>query len=257
MMQQQATPSTPDMVLVPVGEFTRGSDLSPDEQPVAQIRMNAFLIDRVPVTNAAFALFVDAGSYRDPSLWTSSGWLYVQDNALTQPTYFDDPVWSPPDVPVTGVSWWEALAYARFVGKCLPTEAQWEYAARGPTPRLYPWGDDEPTLELANFAPGCEPVDRRPTRAAEHPQNVSPFGCLDMAGNFADWCLDNYHLGYRFEDADGPDPVHLSNEEEDHVVKGGCGLHSEDYLRCSSRDCYPPGLRDNLIGFRCVARPRR
>lgn len=161
------------MVLVPAGEFTRGSNRSPDEQPVARVRMSAFLIDRAAVTNADYARFIDAGGYRDPSLWTPDGWAYVQESALSQPTYFDDPVWNPPDVPVTGVSWWEAVAYARFVGKCLPSEAQWEYACRGHTPQLYPWGDDDPTLKRANFAPDCEPVDRRPTRAADHPENVS------------------------------------------------------------------------------------
>lgn len=253
-MQIQTHSSSQHMVLVPAGEFTRGSDLSPDEQPVVRVRMRAFRIE--PVTSTDYALFVDAGCYRDPSLWTPSGWAYVQDNELAQPTYFDDPVWNPPDVPVTGVSWWEALAYARFVGKFLPTEAQWEYAARGDTQHRYPWGNDEPTLELANFAPECEPVDRRPTRAADHPRNISLFGCVDMVGNFAEWCLDNYHADYRFGGAEGPDPAYLPDEEDDHVVKGGCGLHSDDYLRCSSRDCYPPGLRDNLIGFRCVTRAR-
>jgi formylglycine-generating enzyme required for sulfatase activity len=242
-----------DMVAVPGGAFLRGSDLSPDEQPPARVRMSAFLIDRRPVTNADFAAFV-ADGYRDASLWTPGGWDYIQANGITQPTYFDDPVWSAPDVPVTGVCWWEALAYARFAGKTLPTEAQWEYAARGTDGRLYPWGDDEPTLGHANFAPGCEPVDRRPTAPDAHPLNVSPFGCLDMAGNFAEWCLDNYTVGYRYEGAERPDPVHLADEYGEHVVRGGCGLHSDDYLRCSSRDTYPPGIRDNLIGFRCVAR---
>src|SRR3712207_2491738 len=124
------------MVAVPGGEFLRGSDLSPDEQPAARVRMSPFLIDRLPVTNADFAPFVDGG-YSDPAYWTPAGWEYVQPNGRVQPTYWDDPLWSAPEVPVTGVSWWEALAFARFAGKTRPTEAQWEYAGRGADGRLY------------------------------------------------------------------------------------------------------------------------
>lgn len=118
----------------------------------------------------------------------------------------------------------------------------------------YPWGEEAPTLDHANFAPGCEPVERKPTPVEAHAKNVSPFGCIDMAGNLAEWCLDNYWPNYGYEGAEGPDPIYVADEEDEHVARGGCGLHSEDYLRCSSRDCYPPGLRDNLIGFRCVSK---
>ena len=238
------------------GVFERGSLLSPDEQPVSKVQMSTFLIDRSPVTNRMFRAFMEAGGYQNPVYWTPMGWAYIQENAITQPTYWDDPVWNGPDVPVTGVCWWEALAYARFIGKTLPTEAQWEYACRGADRRTYPWGEDEPTLEYANYAPMCEPVDRRPTTPEEYPKNVSPFGCVDMVGNFAEWCLDNYSPSYEYEGADRPDPLYFKAEEAEHVVRGGCGLHSEDYLRCTSRDYYPPGVRDNLIGFRCVVNIR-
>jgi formylglycine-generating enzyme required for sulfatase activity len=242
-----------EMIHIAGSAFERGSELSPDEQPVQRVELRPYAIDRTPITNADFEGFVSAGGYEDPQYWTASGWEYVQVNDLSRPTYFDDPVWNPPEMPVTGVSWWEALAYARFAGKTLPTEAQWEFACRGPDGRTFPWGEEEPTLEHANFAPECEPEDRRPTAPDAHPKNVSYFGCLDMAGNFAEWCLDNYVPHYRFDGAAGPDPLNLVDEHEPHVVRGGCGLHTEDYMRCSSRDSYPPGIRDNLIGFRCVA----
>lgn len=144
------------MVLVPAGTFERGSPLSPDEQPVMRVQMSTFLIDRAPVTNAEFRVFVQSGGYENPEYWTPAGWEHVRELGLSQPNYWDDPVWNADDVPVTGVSWWEALAYARFVGKTLPTEAQWEYACRGSDGRTYPWGEETPTLEHANFAPGCE-----------------------------------------------------------------------------------------------------
>lgn len=150
------------------------------------------------------------------------------------------------------MSWWEAFAYARWAGRTLPTEAQWEFACRGPAGNTYPWGEDWPDLSMANFAPGCEPIERAPTRPGKYPRNVSAFGVRDLVGNFAEWCLDNYRIGYDAEDT--VDPLYATDERDDHVVRGGCGLHDEDYLRGSARDHYNPGLRDNLIGFRC-ARP--
>lgn len=238
-----------ETVLVPAGTFRRGSASSPDEQPVAEVTLSAFAIDRFPVTNRDFGEFIRDGGYQDPSLWTPLGWDLVRSHGLAHPNYWLDEVWGAPDVPVTGVSWWEALAYSRWCGRSLPTEAQWERAGRGPAGSTYPWGEDEPDLSLANYAPYGEPVERRPTRPDAHPRNVSGFGCHDMAGNFAEWCVDNYRIGYP---ADRHDPVVLTAEEDDHVVRGGCGLHDEDYLRCAARDHYHPGLRDNLIGFRCA-----
>lgn len=252
------TPSTAHlspMRPVPAGRFRRGSDASPDEQPVVEIELTGFEIDELPVTNSALADFIEDNGYRTPTLWTPAGWNFINRHNVEHPNYWDDPVWSSdPEVPVTGVSWWEALAFARWAGRTLPTEAQWEFACRGPDARSYPWGEDWPDLTLANFAPECEPVQRRPTRPDQYPRNVSPFGVKDLAGNFAEWCLDNYRIGY--DTAATIDPLHVTDEPSDHVVRGGCGLHDEDYLRCSARDHYAPGLRDNLIGFRC-ARPSR
>jgi len=244
---------TDDMCRVPAGTFRQGSTRSPDEQPVREVQLSAYAIDRMPVTNRAYGEFIKDGGYKDPSLWTPAGWEFIRAHDISEPNYWHDPLWGHPDVPVTGVSWWEALAYARWCGKTLPTEAQWERACRGAAGSTYPWGEDEPDPSLANYAPGGEPLERRPTRPNEFPRNVSGFGCVDMAGNFAEWCLDNYVVGYP---AGSQDLVVLTAEDDDHVVRGGCGLHDEDYLRCAARDHYHPGLRDNLIGFRCV-RPLR
>ncbi len=237
--------------LIHGGRFRRGSSLSPDEQPVDEIELSPFHLDTYPVLNRQFAEFIEDGGYRQAQLWTPAGWSWLESTGATRPNYWDDPLWSAPEVPVTGVSWWEALAYARWAGRTLPTEAQWEYACKGTAGNTYPWGEDEPDLTLANFAPECDPVERRPTSPDHFPRNVSEFGCHDMAGNFAEWCLDNYAMAYR---TSGKDPLYRTTEEDDHVARGGCGLHDADYLRSSARDHYHPGLRDNLIGFRC-ARP--
>ncbi len=244
--------SRPGTRRVPSGSFRRGSDRSADEGPVATVHLSAFDIDVVPVTNRDFATFVAANGYRNRKLWSAAGWEWVSRHGVLRPAYERDPVWGEFDMPVTGISWWEAAAYARFRGGQLPSEAQWERACGGPDGRSYPWGEDPPISEFANFAPDGEPLDRRPTLATAHERNCSGFGIIDLAGNFAEWCLDNYRSRYGPEVAD---PVCLIDEGDDHVVRGGSGLHDGEYLRCTARDSYSPTIRDNLISFRCVYRP--
>lgn len=240
-----------NMLDIPAGKFIRGSDESPDEQPVQEIAMDGFRIDRDPVTNAQYAEFIQDGGYHNPILWTPMGWKFILGLGAQEPNYWNDPVWSEDlGVPVTGVSWWEALAFARWAGKMLPTEAQWEYSCRGPNGNTYPWGEEYPDSTYANYAPEGEPIERRPTRPESYPRNISCFGCRDLAGNFSEWCIDNYIIGYK--DLPTQNPIYVSSEADDHIVRGGCGLHDEDYMRCSARDHYRPELRDNLIGFRCV-----
>lgn len=246
-------PTISEMIFIPDGVFERGGDECPDEQPVRAVRLASYHIDRYPVTNAEFRIFIDHGGYNNPQLWSSAGWRFATVNSLRAPLYWNDPCWNGDRQPVTGVSWWEAMAFARFVGKGLPTEAQWEYAARGSDRRRYPWGDAPPSSEIANFAPECEPSElrRRSTDVDAHVQNISALGCIDMAGNLAEWCLDTYAPNYLW-DKDGDNPLMFTNEFDDHVARGGSGLHDEFYMRCSSRDSYPPSVRDNICGIRCV-----
>ncbi|MFV0643294.1 MAG: formylglycine-generating enzyme family protein [Sphingomonadaceae bacterium] len=241
-----------NMIRLESSGYLRGSDLFGNERPVRMVSLSPYLIDRLPVTNADFALFIDEGGYRDRLLWTPLGWEFVTTHRLNCPNYWHDPNWNAPQMPITGVSWWEALAYARFLGKTLPTEAQWEFAA-GQGQRLYPWGAEAPTQEHANFAPGCEPAElnRRATGVEELPCNFAASGCRDMAGNIGEWCLDNAAQDYSW-DLTGHDPIYLTDEHNAHIVRGGSGLHDEDCLRCASRDNYTPSLRDNIVGIRCV-----
>ena len=213
------------------------------------VTLSAYEIDVVPVTNRDFYKFVAAGGYRIRQFWSPAGWEWVTTFGVLHPAYYRDSIWGDSDMPVTGVSWWEAAAYAAYSGGRLPTEAQWERACTGPCGTTYPWGEDTPTFKLANFAPDGEPLERRPTLASAHARNCSGYGVQDMAGNFAEWCVDNYMSRYG---ESLKDPVCETDEREDHFVRGGSGLHDGDYLRCSARDAFPPTLRDNLISFRCV-----
>ncbi|RYB05217.1 formylglycine-generating enzyme family protein [Lichenibacterium ramalinae] len=242
-----------DVIELQSDGFLRGSPLCPNEQPVRLVRLAPFRIDRYPVTNRQFQRVLEAGLYQNASLWSEAGWAFIQRNRIGRPNYWNDDHWNQPSQPVTGISWWEALAYSHFMGKTLPTEAQWEYAA-GFGKRRFPWGDAEPTPEHANYAPGCEPAElnRRSMPVDHYSLNIASSGCRDMAGNLGEWCIDNTSPDYSW-DTDGRDPVHLTHENAPHIVRGGSGLHDEDSLRCASRDYYSPTVRDNIVGFRCVS----
>ncbi|HXU65200.1 MAG TPA: SUMF1/EgtB/PvdO family nonheme iron enzyme [Polyangia bacterium] len=252
-MEIQAAPEIEEIAwcLVEATSFARGSTYSPDEQPVTTVHLSAYRISRYPVLNRQFAQFLSAGGYDDPRWWTPLGWRQRTQHGWREPAYWHDPLWNHPRMPVTGVSWWEASAFAAWAGASLPSEAQWEYAAKGPGQRLYPWGDEPPTLQHALFAPDCCPPERRGAVVDAHPANVSWAGCFEMAGNVAEWCLDNSRPRYSETDA-GTDPVFSTREDDYHVVRGGSGLHDQDYLRCTARESYPPALRDNVVGIRLI-----
>ncbi|PCE28152.1 protein NirV [Paraburkholderia acidicola] len=245
-----------EMIFVENVRFLRGSKNFRNEAPVVEIELSPYWIDKYPVTNGRFSNFIQSGGYSTRELWTELGWSFIQSRGIQKPLYWEDAAWNQPDQPVTGVSWWEALAFAKSEEKTLPTEAQWEYAA-GKGQVIYPWGDEIPSPELANYAPGCEPAElhRRSTVVYEHPKGISRIGCYDMAGNLNEWCIDNISQNYLW-DFYKQNPVFLSDEDAPHVVKGGSGLHDEDCLRCASRDYYRPEIRDNIVGIRCVRNKR-
>lgn len=146
-MPDQSNP-TADMIRLEPESFVRGSDFG-NERPMRSVRLSPFLIDRLPVTNARFSRFIEKGGYQSRNLWTDAGWSFIQSHGITQPNYWDNERWNAPDMLVTGVSWCEAMAFALFEGKTLPTEAQWEFDA-GMGQRTYPWGEEEPSERHAN-----------------------------------------------------------------------------------------------------------
>lgn len=155
-----------DMIHIEPKPFMMGSDKSEDELPVREVILSPYYIDKSPVTNKEFSKFIEASGYNNKTFWCDDGWEFIQTNQITHPCYWEDKKWNKKEYPVTGISWYEANAYLAFVEKSLPTEAQWEYSAKGNENRVYPWGDEEATTSIANFAHGCmASLDRTPTLA--------------------------------------------------------------------------------------------
>jgi len=225
------------VVAVPAGEFIPQSGDASERIPV-----DAFEIDRLPVTNAQFAQFMQAGGYRTREYWSDAGWAFVQDEHLERPRFWDDPEWNRPNYPVVGMSWHEAEAYAKWAGAKLPTEVQWEKAAgwdaRTQTARKWPWGD-EPAAERANT---CDLHLDSTTPVGLFPSGASPCGALDMAGNAWQWCANPYwEAGSKAKDAG-----------QAMALRGGSWRDEPNLARVGSRDRALPTARESDLGFRLV-----
>ncbi len=237
------------MVLIPAGEFTMGTSeedrgtLSArchappvafdDEIPAHPAFLDAFYIDETPVTYAEYGKFLEA----NPGYTAPPGWLSTRGSFRA----------SHADCPVVNVSWDDANAYARWAGKQLPTEAQWEKAARGGDGRVYPWGDEfDPsrcnTWEAAIF-------DLTPVRHFA-PRGNSPYGVMDMVGNVWEWCADWYaHAYYQVSPAENPRGPQNGIFR---VLRGGAWNGNREEMRAANRHYFYPGYRDVVVGFRCV-----
>ncbi len=221
------------MVLVPAGGFLMGSNEDQDdEKPVHTIYLDAFSIDKFEVTNKKYLEFVQATDRP----YTSEGYAGVAGrNPLTGPQQ-----------PVMGVSWYDAQSYCQWAGLRLPTEAEWEKAARGTDGRLYPWGDGEPDTARAN----CDSRLDSTTAVGSFPQGASPYGAHDMAGNLWEWVQDGYDPEYYawspYENP--PGPVRATKA----VFRGGSWLTPPDMLRSSNRNSDIPTRKSRDVGFRCA-----
>jgi formylglycine-generating enzyme required for sulfatase activity len=136
------------MVKVEAGEFTMGANEYDREKPIRQIYLDEFMMGKYPVTNEEFKAFIDEGGYNNEEYWTKEGWKWKEKEKISEPLYWHEGKWNRPNFPVVGVSWYEAAAYANWLSKKtgrtyrLPTEAEWEKAARGTDGREYPWGNE-------------------------------------------------------------------------------------------------------------------
>ena len=216
-----------------------------DEAPVHRVRLDAYWIAPRPATVSDYRAFVDAGGYTRQELWSGGGFA-----RWSRPQGWEEQL-EHPDRPVTGVSWFEATAFAAWRGCRLPTEAQWERAARGVETRRYPWGDEPaPAASLFN----AERVVGHPTPAGAFPGTATPEGIEEMAGNVWEWCLDWF----------GPDYYAVSPEieptgprgGEGRVIRGGSWRNTMDRCRAAFRTKSRPDWRDANLGLRLVAAAR-
>jgi formylglycine-generating enzyme required for sulfatase activity len=219
-----------EMVRVPAGEFLYGDDKQ-------QVDLPEFWIDKTPVTNGEFACFVQATGYKTTAEQTGIGyaciggkWQDTNGADWRHPGGPETDIQSKAQHPVVQVSWEDVVAYAKWAGKRLPTEQEWEKAARGTDGREYPWGNQEPTRELCNF----NRSEKGTTPVGEYsPQGDSPYGCVDMAGNVWEWTASD-------------------DESGDKLLCGGGWSHPAEYVRPILRSPHPPEDRYDTDGFRCV-----
>jgi len=245
-------PSHDEMVLVPAGPFLMGSDKKVDpkayltEMPQHTVHLDAYEIDKHEVTTVQFLKFVLATA-RAPLI----DWRY--DGGNFQDTMVNHPVMH--------VSWQEATDYCTWAGKRLPTEAEWEKAARGEDGRIYPWGDQPAGLSRANFGRGglSGPVRDRPERLMLYPPIISvdkyenalsPYGAHQMAGNVAEWVADWYDKEY-YKTAPDKNPKGPEKGTQ-RAFRGGGWIDSTPSVRVAQRNGTEPTTKMNWLGFRCA-----
>jgi len=247
----------PGMVLIPAGEFRMGSNRGDsDEKPVHTVYVDAFYMDKYEVTNAQYAEFLnEMGKHREGGLrWYDTGDAAAR-IALLGGRYEVSVGYE--NHPVTEVSWYGAMAYAAWAGKRLPTEAEWEYAARGGlSGSTYPWGNADADATRENFNNNVGDT----TAVGKYPPNG--YGLYDMAGNVWEWCLDQYNssfyavsavrnplsgaqrLGWLLDNYIGVKSLR--------VLRGGSWINLVSHLRSGRRGNMNPSYTVSDNGFRCV-----
>ncbi|MGB3717767.1 MAG: SUMF1/EgtB/PvdO family nonheme iron enzyme [Candidatus Promineifilaceae bacterium] len=263
----------PRMVHIPAGSFLMGtSDQQVDwlarrddmakkwrykgyfsrEQPQHTLALASYHISKYPVTVGEYRAFVRAEGYQGYRYWTEAGWAWHESVGRVQPEFWGDMKWTGDDrLPVVGVSWYEAVAYCRWLSEetgkryRLPTEAMWEKAARGTDGRIYPWGDE---FDSSRCNTRANRLNRTVPVGQHSPGGESFYGCAEMGGNASEWTLSQYRT-YPYVGSDG------RNEEEGEVmrvIRGGSWYKPVLRARTAARGMSDPFFSDNDVGFRCM-----
>jgi serine/threonine-protein kinase len=215
------------MVYIPGGKFIMGYNGSDEEseKPEQEVTVAPFLIDQYEVTIEEYYRFIKARNHEPPNDWRTS-WKEGQFKP------------EEPRLPVTNITWFDARAYAESVGKRLPSEAEWEYAARGTDKRLFPWGNDfDP-----KFANVGDPEKKALIPAGSYPQGKSPFGVFDMAGNAYEW-TDSDSIPY---------PGSKGRPKPGKIIRGGSFFQKKVYAMTTTRGYLSPIEKLKDVGFRCA-----
>jgi formylglycine-generating enzyme required for sulfatase activity len=247
--------------------------------PVHDFYAESYYIDIEEVTNGKYKEFIDAGGYTTEAWWNPVGWAWKVAQGLTIPYGWDSVYYHGGGIagnggfPVMGVSWWEADAYCRWAGRRLPTEAEWEKAAKGgcethgdpgqcdasDTP-TYPWGEGI-SGPRANYQSSGDPYDDSTTPVGYYDgsnhggyqtlDSPSPYGLYDVAGNLAEWCSTKY-ASYPYNPNDGREDPPATYNEPYRILRGGSWSSTTNFLQCARRSISAPDARGTNFGFRCV-----
>jgi formylglycine-generating enzyme required for sulfatase activity len=249
-----------------VDETTSPSSIEIMPAPFAWIDIPdmGYSIAKYPITNAQFAVFMQAGGYNEQHWWTDAGWKSRQtggqsdhflgkimnwsDESWTEPRYWQNKKWNGAEQPVAGVSWYEAVAFCLWLSDVtgekimLPTENQWQYAAQGGDDRAYPWGNVWDCTFCNNSVKPCDSHVATPvTRYEGKVKGDSPFGVTDMAGNVREWCLTDHDK----------ETNNMNDDAIFRVLRGGSwNFDNTVNFKCNYRDLHIPSQRDIDIGFR-------
>ena len=257
-------------VLVEGGPFEMGTSLEAwaydNERPAHLVDLPPFYMDTTPVTNRDYLRFVEDRGYDDPRWWSEAGWAHRQKAQLSAPQFWRkecEGVWTrlrfgwredlPPNEPVCHVCYFEAEAYARWAGKRLPTEAEWEKAAsagRDGTKRRYPWGDADPTPEVASLGQR----HFRPSAVGAYPQGASPWGCEQMIGDVWEWTSSAFtpYPGFQWFPYEEYSAVFFQKGNDFRVLRGGSWATDPAAIRATFRNWDFPMRRQIFAGFRCA-----
>lgn len=219
---------------IPAGPFMMGSENGdPDEKPAHQVTLDAFWIDETEITNRMYTLCVAQSKCQPPA----------DKNSLTRKPYYGESHYA--DYPVMNVSWNDAKTYCEWAGGELPSEAQWEKAARGPSGRTYPWGES-----IDCFSANYNNCSADTSKVGAYPNGRSFYGMADMAGNVAewvaDWYSDSYYASAPSSNPPGPD------SGEGRVIRGGSLANDRFFVRSADRDKLDPRYGMFNTGFRCA-----
>ncbi|MCP4217434.1 MAG: SUMF1/EgtB/PvdO family nonheme iron enzyme, partial [bacterium] len=226
----------PPMVTVEAGEFIMGSTKGESrEKPQRKIYLDAFEIAKYPLTNGGYRCFIEDGGYITKAFWAPEGWQWVKREKRKCPRYWADGKWNGANFPVVGISWYEADAYVRWLSEKtsefyrLPTEAQWEKAARGTDGRKFSWGESNDKNRCNYRESGLG----RTSPVGMFPGGESPWGCMDMSGNGWEWCAD-WAISDYYKSAPDKNPLGPDNGEL-RVIRGGSWFDDGKYVRSAYR----------------------